>query len=435
MLEMDGILESVKQSGWRELVEGERWTPSIDSLTSSPFSLPKGESDLSPADIFEMLMPAPAVYAISSELPMVTTGVGEAYTFFGFRILLTVGNYHERFRGNYSVLNKSVAHVRQLVFERLRLNRSNKGSNIPGCSKFYTWMKHGRITPNIASGPMAEATLAMITLGKFISVNERYHVCNSRTPFSKRTRSKTKNNGRWVSQVATVMGGSELPIMIGILTQDIGSDAPKGGFMDATLRWFSSLKGEKSTDSVVCIDKHHNSGNIRQYCKEAGLKYAAAVDRKWEKDLYFVLSYLKPSIRRWHGLYNDSTGESVILVDKGQGEEGYSMVIGNVLQPHRVAPSSTDDPPISHEYPPMFDAFDLFNRRLAGIWWPFNRQGSEGHLDTLYFSTLLINTYHIWLSLDAGNRGKFLRHQDFFRELGWELLERYAIAAHKLPRG
>jgi len=90
--------------------------------------------------------------------------------------------------------------------------------------------------------------------------------------------------------------------------------------------------------------------------------------------------------------------------------------------------SSSARPEIGHHmvywaYKRRFSYCDEFNKSLFGFKYPFRRDSWAKNFDSLFFSVLLVNCYHMWVYASVENEGK-LSLVEFTRQLGLELMRK-----------
>lgn len=384
-----------------------------------------GPREASSLCIFEQLMAEGTASYLSSLSSSRGFTAKDAYLVMGMRILLIGRGKKDLFLGEHIVLRQQATLLRLEILRDSSMVETRGSSNVPGGSSFMRILRNMLISPSLASSNMSKATLSLVQPGDYVSLDEKFAPFGGRSPISMVVPKKAKGAGHWVTEVATMMEGSELPVLLGTITHQVAAAVEGRGYTDRVMRWYLDLMESQSQKTVVCFDKYYNSGDVRQVLHARDVRYVGALNRRWSGGLYsLIVKHLKPD-RSWCSFYNRTSGDVVTGFRTGENGDKVQLVMGDIMRPSRAGETFSGDPPLYTAYRHYFNACDMFNRCLSPFMWPYNRQGWKQHLDTLFFAMLLTNAYHIWLTSTGSLTTQQVTPAAFCDMLGWALVRKY----------
>lgn len=335
----------------------------------------------------------------------------------GMRILLYARQGNIGSRGPSHILAKHISMLRQEILEELHLPTANRSSKIPGASQFIETMKLAILTPELMYRLYTSNMMEIVDAGRYVNVSHKY-VSFSRTARVAIVSPHTpQQDGSWVTMVGGMMEGCGLPILVGMVVHDGGGG--KGGWEKAEeiLHWWRAHRGEQ--DPIWCVGQGLNEEGFRKYCKAHGVEFIGKVWRKQCVNLPYVLG--KVQKEECVALQNVEEREMVLgYQQKWPEQRNYFLYtnVGGVIEGGAL-------PSILATCGTTFVACKSFGKLLASSWWPYNRKGLGYQFDSFFFSTILLSTYHLWLSSQSEDSLLFSTPFSFYEQLGWDILKAF----------
>lgn len=373
-----------------------------------------------PLDIFERVVGEEMMRSLESMFPTRYLRRKRMMMFLGMKMILQGRQGRMGSKGKHSVLKADVGMLRKEIEEKMGIRRTTKGSILPGGKIFLQAMKSMCITSSMMNQYFTPNMIALLSLGEYVCVDQKYSEYSGSRRSLLFTPRKEKQKGSWVIQFVSRLQRSGLPIVIGIAKRTvIGVEGS-----EKVLHWWRESLKPIDPKVIYCFTKNINCRDIREYCIDHHLLYQSILPSPTIGYLHSCMLLEGNPIVKEDIYYNRVTYERIDSRRDPHRKEKRIYRMGNIYRPIGENRGEYVDIPYSECTLDVFSASEDYNRQYITCWWPYKRVGEDGHFDTLYFTTIVLNCYALWVS--GEHEGEYPPIDMFYEQLGWDMISKYS---------
>lgn len=402
-----------KELGWVDLeCNNGQWTPITSKAPSAGASICSISKNASLMDIFLNFLPPKILVACRKNLGGKTKlqfrnrclSLAEVYE------MLAIDIY---FRAERPVVEAGTEKsVLEVAFRKVR----EKWPDVMGVKKYQYIHNHLYITTDVARGKLSKNLRRYLTLGQFVSLDEKQKKWRGKSKCIKKCPNK-KNDpiGHWNTQATALLHTSELPFVFGIYpfsgSRKLGDNHEQR--CNEIWTWIRKLlnnkNGKRFSYPVVCSDTLYLDNQSRDDLRGAGVPFHCSI----KPDRFrYITEHLKPKVKEmdsWAGMENEKTGEVAIYNWSSEEGVGKKFLLSSALKKDIRKSHPQDIPPGWYEYMFMFDGCDTFNRYISSYLSPYRNGRWQMHFHDLFLAHILLNTAHTWKELKNKSRSSIDR--------------------------
>ena len=397
------------------------WVPGRQQVTlkankrrPNNFSLVDVRGGQSPGRIFKTLLPASLIIKISRGL----IDVDVAYRYFGLLALI------------HATYCDEVGHGEERNFEQrmvIALREQLVADGVPE-SEVFGWLKfkklnaHFLMRTDFALDDLSLHWSSLITsFGETVCLDEKMRKFLGSSPYKRFCPNKPEPRGHWTSQLCTWLDGVHTPFCFGMYPVLSNADLRESVPVETIWDWAIKLTNRPARPMIVA-DSYYSTKNVLEKLECEGVPFlVAGATNRFEE-----LAQRASSVVHEQGESSvlRKEGSDVLLVHHWDVRTniGRKFVFTNNFSITDSAKPSAGQHLVYRAYSLSFDACDYFNRKLFKFKYPFRRRGWEKNFDSLFVSTLLINSWVLWQYSNPSHRGT-IKLREFCHELGLDLIK------------
>jgi hypothetical protein len=408
--------EAVKFSddGWETVPPEQRWLFRSPECAVEPDTRLLLKKSVTPLNVFQKLMPADLVSELAPELGSPV----DAYRVWGLMAYLI------------AVIPpvSHPSHIHDNEREKIQEVRCALAAEHPDLPEFVGIKKFERIqgqitiTPEFARQQLSKHWASVVaTWGETVALDEKMRKFRGASPHYKSVPGKTEPHGHWTTQLTVQLGSGALPFCVGLFpfssTVELGETTDK----QSIWAWVRSLLPAKDPPCIVA-DCYYLTRPVLKQLTDDGVPFLCAMKLKYFHEYVTMLNRGVSKMGQTSVSWSESLG--LVAVHHWDANEhiGRKYVISNSFEVDPSRRREEGHNTVYWTYKDRFNYCDSYNRRLFAFKYPFRRDGWEKNFDSLFFSVLLINTYHAYLHA-TGGKEETNKLVDFTKELGVALMK------------
>ena len=181
------------------------------------------------------------------------------------------------------------------------------------------------------------------------------------------------------------------------------------------------------------------SQDVTNFLKSKKIKYIISGSKIKNKKVFDFLKKKMKKDKKFIVAFNEAENETVSLCNLSNNPKKEKITFSNSFKPNYKNHYRNENlPPLFFEYKTFYNGCDLFNKCLDSKYFPCSSKRSHAGGDILanwnyLFTSILLNTYHIYLDLDYDNR-KQINFKNFCVMLSEELIKYIIIEKDSLNK-
>lgn len=410
----------VKEEGWKGVSPYSKFSLKADCNLAHVGGVALGCEKATAVDIFLKIFTSDVIEQLVRLVGHRSICAKDIYGFIAMRCLLQGRRKPELANARNEVLQKEYTLLKREKDAALGLASKNGRTGIPGVNLFKKYMTEGLISSQMASTTLSDRMVALISPGKHVSLDEKARKHFVGTSLYKRAPKTAEKHCFWISQLCCKMEGTKLPITLGFYPFFAPKEDVSVESIGTVWKWVQRLLLRCESKAIVCADAFFTSPSQVDLCKALELRWVGTLDSAKFPSLASLIRLVDPYD---YVVLNNERNGCMFSYYKPFGDprcRGYTM--GNVFSLKGARNLEPPLPFIADEYSAMQDCCEMFNGMVGRTWWPYGRRSWNKHVDTFFFTSLLLNCYHIWRSVGEIETKESVSFDEFTIKLGDELL-------------
>jgi hypothetical protein len=373
---------------------------------------------ISKCDAFVCLMPHKLVRELAPDL----LNLAEAYRMWGLMLYMMM---HIPLRA-VPTGNKNVepAAISALLADL----RSTYGSGIapPGRRKFKRLQTQLLLGPSFVRGSLSKHLASLVCeWGETVCLDEKMYAWHGETPHLMHVPSKPEPVGQWTTELVVLLDGACLPFCVGLYPFYESAASGEVIHKSDVWAWARGLLPDNRAPCIVADSFYLDRTSVRSM-QDAGVRFCASVNRKFFPELVSLVEPALDTIGRT-AVFN-APDEGLICIGHWSEDKklGKQLLLTNSFRISDSRMTEVVGCTALLWYRDSFKYCDLLNRTLHDVRYPFRRKSWQKNFDSLFFSILAINAYHVWQFASPGERSE-VQLKDFMTELALELMRMPSI--------
>lgn len=404
-MEADGH-SKIKAKGWYDLSHPQQnyATPTVPEGGVDSLSQPNVVADMTMLDIFMKIVDHEVASKLAESCNNEKIDVRAIYSTMAMRCILQGNGKPAGAAMKTNVLKGEYCRVRKFLHEKFDLAIRRHASLIPGVMLFLEVLSKGLITAELMNTLISQRMMSFISIQQPIALDHKMHKYFNRSALVRCVPEHSRKVSHWIGHVTARMSSTKLPITLGMYCHlSMGED--KGELVKQVWHWLYGHLVLLPYYPIVYSNEYYIHPLQMELCQQYSLKWMTSIDRNEFEGVEELMRLVKAEKPRFYSAYNPDLSLVYASFPSEKFKTKRVHIVSNVALSDGMEDSTICQRYVVDYYNSLSTASDEINLILLKTWWPYCRRSWSKQLDTYFFSTLLVNVFHLWKSAsDLVNR-------------------------------